>query len=68
LAGVKHKLNVILIDYSEIYYSSVAKTAMPDKLTGKFVQIRNDNTEYLIFSPKEFTPYHANLVEQFCLR
>jgi hypothetical protein len=67
LAGVKHKLNVILIDYSEIYYSSVAKTAMPDKLTGKFVQIRNDNTEYLIFSPKEFTSYHANLVERFCL-
>lgn len=60
-------MNVIFIDYSEIYYSSVAKTAMPDKLTGKFVQIRNDNTEYLIFSPKEFTPYHANLVERFCL-
>lgn len=39
---------------------------MPDKFTGKFVQIRNNNTEYLIFSPKEFTPYHANLVERFC--
>jgi hypothetical protein len=60
-------LNVIFIDYSGIYYSSVAKTAMPDKLAGKFVQIRNNNKEYLIFSPKEFTPYHANLVERFCL-
>jgi len=67
LAGVKHKLNVILIDYSEIYYSSVAKTDRPDKLTGKFVQIKNNNTEYLIFSPKELTPYHADLVERFCL-
>ena len=60
-------MNVISIDYSEIYYSSVAKTPVPDKRTGKFVQIRHNDTEYLVFSPKEFAPYHADIVERFCL-
>ncbi len=60
-------MNVIYIDYSEKYYSGIAKAPVPDKRTGKFVQIRNSNTEYLVFSPKEFTRYHADLVEQFCL-
>jgi hypothetical protein len=60
-------MNVIFIDYSEIYYSSVAKTSAPNKRNGKFVQIRNNITEYLVFSPKELTPYHANLVERFCI-
>jgi hypothetical protein len=59
-------MNVISIDYSEMYYSSVAKTPVPDKRTGKFVQIRHNDTEYLVFSPKEFAPYHADLVKQFC--
>ena len=59
-------MKVIFIDYSEMYYQEVAKTAVPDKRTGKFVQIRNNDTEYLVFSPKELTPYHAGLVERFC--
>jgi hypothetical protein len=57
---------IIFIDYSEVYYSTVAGTDMPDRRAGKFVQIRNNNTEYLIFSPKEFTRYHADIVERFC--
>jgi len=59
-------MKVIFIDYSEIYYQDAAKTALPEKRTGKFVQIRNNDTEYLVFSPKELTPYHAGLVERFC--
>jgi len=59
-------MKVIFVDYSEIYYQDVAKTAVLEKRTGKFVQIRNNDTEYLVFSPKELTPYHAGLVERFC--
>lgn len=39
---------------------------MPPVIRGKFVQIRNESTEYLVLSPKEFTKYHANIVERFC--
>ena len=62
----RHYTNVVFIDYSAQYYLTVAETAVPDKRAGKFVQIRNDATEYLVFSPKEFTLYHADLVERFC--
>lgn len=60
-------MKIVFIDYSEIYYRGIAKRAVPEKLSGKFIQIRNNATEYLIFSPKEFTPYHTNIVEWFCL-
>lgn len=57
----------VLIDYIPFYYTSIAQTAIPPVVSGKFVQIRNGNTLYLIFSPKEFTKYHANIVERFCM-
>jgi len=59
-------VKVIFIDYSEKYYQEAAKSAAPNRRFGKFVQIRNNDTEYLVFSPKELTPYHADLVERFC--
>ena len=41
--------------------------AVPDKIAGKFVQIRNDSAEeYLVFSPKELSRYHADIVGRFC--
>jgi hypothetical protein len=55
------------IDYTTFYFSSIIGTAIPSLVTGKFVQIRNGNALYLIFSPKEFTKYHANIVERFCM-
>ena len=57
----------VLIDYIPFYYTSIVQTAIPPVVSGKFVQIRNGNTLYLIFSPKEFTKYHANIVERFCM-
>ncbi len=60
-------MDVVFVDYIETYYSDKAKTSVPDKINGKFVQIRNKQTEYLVFSPKELTLYHANIVERFCL-
>jgi len=56
-----------LIDYSPLYYTEIAKTDVPPIIIGKFVQIRNESMEYLVFSPKDFTKYHANIVERFCL-
>ncbi|HAM52947.1 MAG TPA: hypothetical protein DCP92_20450 [Nitrospiraceae bacterium] len=59
-------MNVVFVDYTEQYYSVVTQAPMPDKHSGKFVQMRHYDTEYLIFSPKELTPYHGDIVERFC--
>lgn len=60
-------MKVVLIDYSGVQDSGGAKAALPNKGSGKFVQIRKGDTEYLVFSPKELAPYHAHIVEHFCL-
>ena len=57
----------VLIDYIPFYYTSVVQTAIPPVVSGKFVQIRNGNMLYLVLSPKEFTKYHANIIERFCM-
>jgi hypothetical protein len=57
----------MFIDYTQLYYSAIAKTEIPLLRSGKFVQIRDESTGYLVFSPKDFTKYHANIVERFCL-
>ena len=59
-------MKIVYIDYSEKYYREFAGTDVPAQFTGKFIQVRNLLTEYLIFSPKEFTLYHADIVERFC--
>ncbi len=64
--GYNALMTLVFIDYTPLYFA-MAKTAVPPAVSGKFVQIRNELTEYLIFSPKEFTKYHANIVERFCL-
>jgi Janus/Ocnus family (Ocnus) len=56
-----------IVDYTQLYYTAIAKTNVPPVIIGKFVQIRNELMEYLVLSPKEFTKYHANIVERFCL-
>lgn len=58
-------MNTIIVNYSEIYYSEI-KGPIPEKYSGKFVQIRHGDTEYLLFSPKELTKYHADIVKRFC--
>jgi hypothetical protein len=58
---------IIFVDYTQLYYQEVAKTAVPAVLSGKFVRIRSESTDYLVFAPKEFTKYHANIVERFCI-
>jgi hypothetical protein len=60
-------MTIVLIDYTHLYYTAITKTGVPAARSGKFVQIRHESTEYLVFSPKDFTKYHANIVERFCL-
>jgi len=60
-------MKVVLIDYSGLHDPGGDTTSAPDKKNGKFVQIRKSDTEYLVFSSKELAPYHAHIVEHFCL-
>jgi hypothetical protein len=61
-------MSIVLIDYTPLYYRTVAPSlAVPPLTTGKFVQIRNGNTLNVVLSPKEFTKYHANIIERFCM-
>ena len=57
------------IDYSAIYFSTIAMKPIPSQHGGKFVQISHHPTsnEYLVLSPKDLSVYHANIVERFCL-
>lgn len=60
-------MKTIIVDYSEIYYLTIAGVCIPERYKGKFIQIRHRDNEYLVFSPKEYTKYHADLVKHFCL-
>ncbi len=55
------------IDYTPLYFREVVGSPVPHSVSGKFVRIRNDSADYLVFSPKEFTKFHSNIVERFCL-
>jgi hypothetical protein len=59
-------VKTVFIDYSERYSSDAKKASVPDKRSGKFVQLRRDGVEYLVFSSPGLTPYHADIVERFC--
>jgi hypothetical protein len=58
---------VVLIDYTPFYFTSVLHAPLAPVVTGKFVQIRNGNRLYLVLSPRDFTKYHASIVERFCM-
>lgn len=58
-------MGFVLIDYSEFYFTSLQKGPFPPKRAGKFVQIRHFETEYLLLSPIELSPYHANIAGRF---
>jgi hypothetical protein len=57
---------VVVVDYSRINCSGAAHATLPAKRSGKFVQIRHGETEYLVLSTREISPYHADILERFC--
>lgn len=59
-------MEIVFVDYSERYYTEVAGTAVPEKRSGKFVQVRKKDREYLILAPKEYALYHSDLLARFC--
>jgi len=54
------------IDFSDLYFRSIAKAALPACRRGKFVHMEYGDDEYLVLSPVEFHVYHAMIVERFC--
>ncbi len=63
---VLDSMKFLFIDYSSYYYTSVLRVAVPPVRGGKFVLLRNGNTEYLILAPKDLSGYHADIVDRFC--
>lgn len=61
-------MNFFLLDYSGQYFKTVKKISVPRKRGGKFVQIFDleNGNEYVVLSPRDFSTYHANIVERFC--
>jgi len=58
---------IIFIDYTNRYHREVTDSVVPALVRGKFIQIMKAASQYLVFSPTEFTKYHANIVERFCM-
>jgi hypothetical protein len=58
-------MKLIYRDYSRIYYEKIGLT-LPGKTAGKFIQLQHNSAEYLVFSPKEVSLYHADIVGRFC--
>ncbi len=50
-----------LLHYSSIHYGRT----VPEQRNGKFIQVRHDDTEFLVLSPRDLTAYHANIAERF---
>ncbi|MEO5359215.1 MAG: hypothetical protein H7843_02070 [Nitrospirota bacterium] len=56
-----------LIDYSDYYFRTKLKEALPPQRSGKFVQIReNPGDEFIVLSPSGLSTYHADIVRHFC--
>ena len=59
-------MSCVIIDYTLLYFASLAGTPVPPVVIGKFVQVRHGPRTYVVFSPKAFTKYHSHIVERFC--
>ncbi len=58
-------MKIVFFDHAQ-QYRTAEKEAFPQKRNGKFVQVRHDKAEYLIFASREAAPYHADIIERFC--
>ncbi|GAQ94275.1 Janus/Ocnus family [Thermodesulfovibrio aggregans] len=58
-------MKTIIVNYAELYYLKISFQSLPDKYSGKFVQLSHNDNEYLVFAPKEFAKYHSNILEHF---
>jgi hypothetical protein len=58
-------MKCILIDYGTPDPRAVKAGTRASERRGKFIQVRNGDTEYLALSPKALAAYHANIAERF---
>ena len=54
-----------IVDYSLLYFTELREQPLPSHREGKFVVLRNSAARYLVFSPRQLSVYHANIVERF---
>lgn len=53
-----------LIDYSRIAFRSF----LPPYRKGKFIQVTDGETEYVVLAPYELATHHAMILERFCMQ
>lgn len=58
-------MKTVIIEYRATPAAEDDAGATRGSESGKFLQIINDDTEYLLFSPRDLTPYHSDLLERF---
>ncbi|TAN44686.1 MAG: hypothetical protein EPN22_05695 [Nitrospirae bacterium] len=59
-------MKTIIVDYSKAIDAKTPVAGDQSGSSGKFVQIRHEDSEYIVFAPKETAPYHADIIEKFC--
>lgn len=63
-------MEFVMIDFSDVYYGTLVKEPKPSHRGGKFVQIRNEDTdtEYVVIAPDNtgYWDYHARIIDRFC--
>lgn len=60
-------MKTIIIDYDGVISGGNPAAGALVHKTGKFLQIINKDREFTVFSPRELTPYHSDILERFCL-
>lgn len=58
-------MNIEIVDYSDVYFSVLRRQEVPRQRGGKFVIMVSAEERHVVFSPKELSAYHANIVERF---
>jgi len=53
------------VDYCPLYFTELREQPVPSHREGKFVLLRSATTSYAVFSPRQLSTYHANIVERF---
>ena len=62
--GDHRNVEIEVIDYSRIAFRSF----LPPYRKGKFIQVADGETEYVVLAPYELATHHAVILERFCMQ
>jgi hypothetical protein len=62
------QVEAVVVDLLELIYPEHQSQASEEKLTCKFILIADNLQVCFVFGPVTDFPYHANLVERFCIK